>query len=300
MWPVIAHSERGRVVATDAVAIAFFIDAVHAEAAARVLVAIDEFVQHVGFAALPWYLDEDGEEQPLDRGSYAELRARLVRTARAGGEGGMRLIGDPRDVAGTRVYYYGEALPSAELPEWRNVLVFHLSRAAYLELGPARLRLWVRRLAQPIPYSFAYASPAILYDDAIGVAAKLARRYPGLDILNQGAAATSIGDKAAGVYWLSYLGPALAAALGGAVELRARLAGAAEIVELADGRVEMALGPEPALGDRNRREALPSYRRAAALLEPRLHIPDIVYFVEEDEVTPDRDAMIGWHRRFLD
>lgn len=300
MWSAITHQEDTRVIAIDALVIAFFLNASHTQTAESVLEAIDAFVAFAGLSGFRYSLDEEGEAEILTPAAYQALRARFLQGAKDTGEGGIRLVGDEVHLTGMRVYHYGQDLPRPKWPHWRNVLTFHLSRSAYLEKGPSEVRGFARTVAQRLPFSFGYASPCVLYHQEINVAAKLARRFPGMDILNQTAAAASLNDKVAGVYWLSFFGPTLGSALGGAQRVRAALSGVAEVTELSDGKVELAIGEEPEVGDRNRKLELPAYRVVARFLEPYLDIPEVVYFFEDDGITPDRQAMVDWHRRFLD
>lgn len=299
MWPEIRLVQDGRTVVTDALVIAFFINQPHRDCAHGVAEAVDRFVHDVGLSSLGYLIDEDGDTHPLTPSVYRSLRAKLVESV-GKEEGGIRLIGDDVHVTGASVHYYGQALPDQELPDWRNLLSFHVPRSLCVERGTPWMKHLARTVAAGVPFSFAYASPCVHYDSEFRVALGAARRYPGLDVLNQGAAAADIGDKAAGVYWMSFLGEGLSDAVGGAWKLREAVPLLAEVNELPAGATEVVVTSEPDVGDRNRQVDLPAYAQLARFLEPRLHIPEIAYFFTDDTLLPDREAMVAWHRRFLD
>lgn len=299
MWPTIIRAEDGRTRVVDALAVVFFINAKHCDCAEEIASTVDRIVSFAGLGALHYFVDDEGYTRPLTSAAYRSLLNEL-RLSAAQGEGGLSLIGDDANVTGTDVYYFGQAYPNDNRPDWRNVLRFHLSRELFIDRGGAQVRSFVQSLAQTLPYSFGYASPCLSYGNNIVQAAKTARRYPGFDILNPGASAVSIDNKIAGVYWLSFLGQALTASLGGADRIRGLLQGLAKITPLSEGYVEMLIAETPEVGDLNRNDNLPAYRAVARVLDNYVHVPEIVYFLEDDEITADKDAMIAWHRRFLD
>jgi hypothetical protein len=176
---------------------------------------------------------------------------------------------------------------------------FWLPSDAVEELGLGTVHAFARRLAESLPFSFGYASPALLYHHDVYEATRRALRYPGFDVLNPGAATVDIGDRAAGVYWQTFLGKRLAENLGGLEFLKSELPAPITVEPLEGGGVTVTLGPAPSVGDNNRKQDLPLYKRFAGVIEPQLHIPQIVYFFDE-EGLPDREAMEFWHRRFLD
>jgi hypothetical protein len=299
MWPPISYSENGRIRVVDALTAVFFVDVRHQDCAEAIAEAIDRVVAFAGSGAFRYFVDEEGDTRPLTSAAYRLLSAELRESA-AQGEGGLRLIGDESHVTGMDVYYFGQAEPSEQNPDWRNVLGFRFSRDLFMQHGSAQFRLFMRSLAEALPFSFGYVSPRLDYWHDIRRAARIARRYPGFDILDPVVAGASIGNQMAGVYWLSFLGQALSARLGGAEHIRKLLPNIADVMAYPDGRVELLIADEPEVGDVNRNDNLPCYRAVAKVLEPHLHIPDIAYFFEDDGITSDKDAMVAWHRRYLD
>lgn len=298
MWPVISLMDNDRIVAVDALAAVFFVDVHHQDCAEHVASAIEHVVSFAGLRAFKHYVDDEGDTRPLTSAAYRSLIAQL-RGSAAQGEGGIEMIGDEAHVTGMNIYYFGQAKPNPKHPNWRNVLSFRLSRELFIDRGSAQIKSFMLSLAQIVPFSFAYVSPCIGYTHDVRPAAKIARRFPGFDILKAGPAAASIGNEMAGVYWLSFLGRALAVSFGGAEHLRALLPGVADVTSLPDGKVAILISEEPEVGDVNRKDNLPIYRAVSKALESHLHLPEIVYFFEDDGITPDKHAMVAWHRRFL-
>jgi len=107
-----------------------------------------------------------------------------------------------------------------------------------------------------------------------------------------------LGDRAAGVYWLSLLGTELARHLGGFVQLRTELPTPIIVEQFQDDKIIIQLGPEPEVGDVNRQTDFPLHRQLARILEPVLHMPIRNYFADRDGES-DPQAMHEWHRRFL-
>jgi len=300
MWPPVeVRDDEGRVIAVDAFTVVFFVDEVHEACAGRIADAVEQVVAFAGPAVFRYQVDDDGDALPVTGTGLQSLVAALRGSAMEG-EGGISLLGDDVDVTGRDLYYYGQAKPSETRPDWRNVFSFRLSREIFEQRGTEAVSAFVRTLAEGVPFSFAYASPCVAYLHDATPAARVARRYPGFDVLKPGAAATSIGDRMAGVYWLSYLGRELAEKVAAAPGLAAVLPHVASVTGLAQGKVELRMSGEPAVGDVNRQDRLQPYRDVARLLAPQLQMPELAYFFEADGITADREATRVWHRRFLD
>jgi hypothetical protein len=300
MWPPVeVRDDEGRVIAVDAFTVVFFVDEVHEACAGRIADAVEQVVAFAGPTAFGYQVDDDGDTLPVTRTGLQSLVAALRESA-AEGEGGISLLGDDVDVTGRDLYYYGQAKPSDARPDWRNVFSFRLSREVFEQRGTEATAAFVRTLAEGVPFSFAYASPCVAYLHDATPAARAARRYPGFDVLKPGAAATSIGDQMAGVYWLSYFGRELASKVEGAPGLAVLLRHVSSVTRLAHSKVELRMSGEPVVGDVNRHDRLQPYRDVAKLLVPQLQMPELAYFFEADGITTDREATLAWHRRFLD
>lgn len=149
------------------------------------------------------------------------------------------------------------------------------------------------------PYTSGHAGYALFWDAWRGepagpVASRiraLLHRHPGLDhgdhLLACDRGFTSIN----GVNWLTLLGPALAAQVGGREALTRRLGPEIPIHAIGAG-IGLQAGAAPALGDVNRGETLPLYRRVGAALRELRSLE----YVELPGM--DEDASEAWLARF--
>ncbi|MGH7496385.1 MAG: type VI immunity family protein [bacterium] len=102
----------------------------------------------------------------------------------------------------------------------------------------------------------------------------LSRRYQGVDFDIPRSFARFMKDGIKGINWLTFLGESLVAKLGGKEELKAKLSKELSFHELQHGIMVQA-GPEPQLGDVNRKERLAKYHEVGKVLRS-LRIPDEV------------------------
>jgi hypothetical protein len=160
----------------------------------------------------------------------------------------------------------------------------------------------VTTLAQRLEPVSGYCSPSLLPSDAHQSAAflalrPLALRFPGYDVAMNDLAALELGDRVRGARWISLLGPAPLAALGGLDALRTALPKPIEVLDLA-GTVAIRAGRLPEIGDVNRREDTPLLKAVARALEP------ITLFSEVDLLSHfadfDEELLSRWERRFLE
>jgi hypothetical protein len=282
----------------EVLTIVFYIRSPHLAVGPQIERAIFRFVNLVSFEALRFFADSEGEWQDLrkrdlaqwlavEHGSFADtVNASL--TLRGGGRHAadfyLRYGGDMRAGEDGFASYFHCWVPSAYGIAHRRELV-----------------QFATDLAASVPFGFGYASLAAVTDDDRRRLQKLAKRFLAVDIASPGALALDIGDKAAGSYWVTFLGPVLTESLQGVAGLRAELPHAITIEEMQGGKCRLQLGPEPIRGDVNRLEDVSLYRALAASLDRHgvLHIPErVVYFKDDTDLT-DRRAQEEWHRRFL-
>jgi hypothetical protein len=99
------------------------------------------------------------------------------------------------------------------------------------------------------------------------------------------------------VSWLTLLGPALTAALGGGDALARNAPAEVGVLPLGQGGAMLRAGEAPALGDANRRDPLPVYQ-AVGRMVTTVVAPDEAL----DEVAVDGmqgDDAYDWLRRFF-
>jgi hypothetical protein len=284
----------------ESISICFYMRRSNQEVAPAVLRALEVYRRAAGPQALSWYPDLGGEWQELDEKAWELHRREMLHP----GGANITLREKPDSVTGYGFRYIGwnlEDLPFGEDPGAVCAVAFWLP-TEYLEAhGPARVRELALELAAELPFNSGHAGLALHSTEGLVRAEHapvrdLCFRYPGLDRPAVPELAKSLGRSINGAHWLTFLGPPVLDALGGAAGLRARLRFAGTTVqELAPERAVVTLGEWPEAGDLEKGRFLPAYRELAHVLEPWLYRakgPLWHGFSKED--------MDRWERRFLD
>lgn len=129
------------------------------------------------------------------------------------------------------------------------------------------------RLTAVFPYRGGYAGPALCWNDLSvdresvvpALIKPLLKRYPGL---SPGLPRTLSDQPMPPYNWLTLLGPGLLNAVGGFSRVTGDLSGdGISVLEMGSGACIRA-GDTPSLGDVNRRDDLPLYRKVGAYLKP--------------------------------
>lgn len=289
---------NGEVLVREVLTLVFYFRRPNLLIAGDVADAIQSFVNLVSFSELPGYFDMEGDEQELTQGSLERLLdERLLGGSRAA-NATVELSGSGTYAAEYHLLYGGTSMELDELPDEASFLWCWVPVSFYRERA-ADVNAFISTLASRLPFSFAYASLGLVGDQRGRQA--LARRHPGLDVATPSCVRADLGDRAAGSYWLTLLGPELCEKLGGADALRAALPATGAVDPLPGGKCRILLGPYPERGDTNRRDLLPSYQALAKIFDDHgvLHVPErVVYFVDKQGLA-DREAMQAWHRRFF-
>lgn len=152
-----------------------------------------------------------------------------------------------------------------------STLQLHLP-AVYIE-QPEEALEFVARFASLFPYRAGYAGIGLCWDDLSvdretmvpPLIRPLIRRYPGLSP----GLPRSLSEQYLPPYnWLTLLGPELLAAVGGLSHVKEDLTEkGVTVLEMGHGACIRA-GERPELGDRNRQNSLPLYRRVGAYFKP--------------------------------
>jgi hypothetical protein len=298
LWPDVRILERGLPVVVDTLSVTFFIDPVAAADPNPAATAFAEFLGDLARGKLHFFVNEDGDCQPISGDPAHFVAERLRRQAASGEFVGAHLL--DTDLHGDRWEAYYEHNPdlAAATPGKRNFVTFRMDHDRVVEVGVERVVQFFRRLAEILPYTYGYAGPSLAYGEAIRATRPIVRRHPGFDIANPVAVALDLDDHAVGAYWLNALGPTLLQRIGGVEVLAARVPGASVSFLARDGAL-VRLGEKPDVGDVNRGERLPLYRALASALEPILHVPSVRYLPDDNDPASS-DLQIAWHRRFLD
>lgn len=297
-WPDVKVIKDHRVEVLDGFAIVFFMDASHTELVPHIEQCLQQYIDLVGWASLPFHVTDDGDIEPVNAETLECVLFKRFHAQHAPQESGITLLGSDTDVSPFEFHYFGAPLPVSRWPDYRNWFYCWLPKELVLKRGFDALEVFVASMAAHLPFSFAYANPALLYDREFGEATPRVRRYPGFDVLKVDSVAMELGDRAAGVYWLSLFGDKLTDQLGGVVNLRAHLSADIAVREFSPGKALIRLGPEPEVGDVNRKTEFPLHRELARVLKPTLHMPIRNYFADRDNES-DPAAMLAWHQRFL-
>ncbi|KFE67803.1 hypothetical protein DB31_8286 [Hyalangium minutum] len=290
------------VVARDGVVICFFLPHSHKEVAPAIWRALETYRRAVPSGSLAWYVSDDGDYLPLDEKGWAHIRYKILE--RQGGYAWhVELEEDCSQVGGYHFEYAGLWLND---PEGLNRegsttgVLFTLPTEYLLEHGPGHVRALALELARELPFSFGYASLALIAPHGRWFAARravvpLLSRYAGLDIYRLIETGGHIGGRARGAYWLTFLGQPLLGQVGGEEGLRSKLAFPQVSVQPLGGeRVLITLGEWPELIDTAQEVYVLEYRTLAWVLAPYL-------YEERDDWfslwAPEGDNMRRWIRR---
>jgi len=262
--------------------------------------AIRGFVELVSLDALSDYYNYDGEQEELTAQSLDEIITERLLGPNREANANIELSGRGIYAPEYYLWYNGKALDIEEAREEVGYLWSWMPRNFYLN-NTVKTINYISSLALDLPFTFAYSSLGLAGENKY-VKQGLAIRHPGLDIAHPGCVSADLGLRAAGSYWMNLLGPELCALVGGVTALRAELPGEILVDELPGGKCQILLGPEPGIGDINRRDLLPLNQSLARFFRRKgvLHVPErVVYFVDQQGMA-DREGMEEWHQRFID
>lgn len=294
------RDSRGRVVLRDGLLFCFFMRRSHGDIAAGLWRALQTYRSAIPLRALTGYVMPDGEWAPLNEHGWESVRRDILETQWPTGCEASLQESDP-EVGGYNFEYTGKWL---DAPSWKenteavSAAAFTLPTEYLLEHGPGHVRALARELTVELPWSFGYASLACISPGGLRSLArqalqKLCPRYPGVDVYNLRPTARSIGTRARGAYWLTFLGQPLLAQLGGIESLCQRLPSTMTLEPLSGERLLVCLGEWPQAGDALGSEDMSPYRTLARVLEPHLYQERSPWLI--DEAFERR-----WLRRFLE
>lgn len=304
-------AQDGRQLLREGLILCFFMRHPHGEIAPAITQALDLYVDAVGSEKLGWFLDRrtdhDPEEykngdvgmRPLNGQWWATVRDELRDPLSCI----LQLEEHEAQVSGFHFEYWGRQRSTIDDPNRPNVLSavsFWLPTEYLEENGPARVRELAVAIARELPFNSGYASLAFNYldrfKDVLRAVHEYCFRYPGMDVHDLEHAASELGTRAQGAYWLNFYGQPLLGQLGGMEALRQRLDLPDISIEQLDGeKLLVTLGEWPEAGDVEQKHPMRPYRALARALEPHLY-----------EEFPrrwfgfSREQLRQWQRRFLD
>ena len=299
-FPVIRlRSKYGRSVARDGIALCFFMRRSHHEVAPAVWRALESYRRATPPQSLAWYGSDDGDTLPLDDKGWAHIRWQILERKGAGACN-VDLEEDAIEVGGYHFEYRGHQLDDPNFShdeDWTTGVSFTFPTEYLLERGPGHLRTLALELARELPFSFGYASLAIISPHGLWYAARrellpLLSRYLGLDLYSLTDTSRSIGTRARGAYWLTFLGQPLLGQLGGLEALHQKLPFPEVSFQPLDGdRLLLTLTEWPEALDTEKKFHPAQYRELALLLEP--------FFLEERTgwFSLSKEPLRRWMRR---
>lgn len=268
------------VVARDGIVVSFFIHREHEEVAPAIWRALHTYLHAVPPNSLNWYGAEDGDTLPLDDKGWALIRQQLIERP-WGGTWAIDLVEDASETRGYQFEYYGRRLDDPFYEDPATAVSFTFPTEYLLEHGPDHLRALVFKLAWELPFSFGYASLAVVKHHGIWGAPDFElleaflTRYLGMDFYHVADTSSRIGTQARSASWLTFLGQPLLGRLGGIESLRRALPfPEVSVLSLDSQRLMITLGEWPDAIDTERGGIPPQYRALALQLKPFVYKED--------------------------
>lgn len=289
----------GSLVARDGVVLCFFMRRPHGEIAPSVWQALQTYRSAIPPGALGWYDSDDGDTLPLDDKGWEHIRWQMLERP-WGDAWTVDLEGDSGDVSGYNFEYRGWRLEAPTFSHDKDSscgVTFSFPTEYLLEHGPAHLRTLAHEIARELPFSFGYASLAVVAPRGRWYVARrellpFLSRYLGLDLYYLDDTSMTLGTRARGAYWLTFLGQPLLSQLGGTEALRHKLPFPDVSFQPLEGeRLLITLTEWPDAIDTEKRFYPAQYRELALLLEP--------FFCEERTgwFSLDKEQLRRWMRR---
>ncbi len=293
------RNSSGELVSRDGVVVCFFMRRPHGELAPSLWRALQTYRRAIPPTSLNWYGSPEGDTLPLDDQGWEHIRKKLLERP-WGDAWTVDLEEGDGEVGGYNFEYRGWRLDAPEVSHDEDSscgVTFSFPTEYLLEHGPAHLRALALELGRELPFSFGYASLAFVSPRGNWYAARrellgLLSRYLGMDLYYLDDTSMSIGTRARGAYWLTFLGLPLLGQLGGLEGLRQRLSFPEVTFEPLEGeRLLLTLSEWPDAIDTETKVYLPQYRALARLLEPYL------YEERSGWISLDKDNLRRWLRR---
>ncbi|MCY1002333.1 DUF3396 domain-containing protein [Myxococcus sp. MISCRS1] len=284
--PVIRlHTKNGELVARDGLVLSFFIHRNHEDVAHAIWRALQIYLRAIPPQSLGWYGSDEGDMVPLDDEGWEHNRKQILE--RSWGTAWIVELFENAGGGGSYQFeYHGRRIDEPSWPTPQNPatsVAFTFPTEYLVTHGPEHFRTLALEIARELPFSFGYASPAIISSSGAWFSLRkqvqeVLQRYLGLDLPRLGETSRNIGTQARGAYWLTFLGQPLLGQLGGreTVERQLDLPGVS-VQSLDEERILVTLGERPEALDTERQSIPLPYREMTRVLEP--------FLFYEEEVT---------------
>ncbi|WP_338023486.1 type VI immunity family protein [Archangium primigenium] len=304
--PLRVRADNGLLVARDGLILCFFMRHTHDEVASAVWTTLRTYRAAIPPHTLSAYVTPEGGLLPLDDERWEHTREELLARPSTSSLS-LQLQQHSTEMGGYHFEYVGRRLEAPPFNRDENAtcaVSFTLPTEYLREHGPARVRDLALAIGQDLPFSFGYASLALVTPHLDWYAARravreLRDRYLGLDVAHLEQTSRVLGTRARGAYWLTFLGERLLDQLGGCAHLNQRLAPSGVTLHaLDDHRAWLSLGEWPEAIDTARGESpSPRLLALARALEPFLYEQEVTgwFFHDDEEGLED---MRRWIRRF--
>jgi hypothetical protein len=294
------RNDIGWLMSRDGIVLCFFMRRSFGDVASAVWGALQSYLRAIPPQSLAWYGGPEGDTLPLGEKGWGYIRTRMLERPMA-----HACLVDLRECeSGQGAYnfeYEGIRLDSPLVRGRAGAtsgMAFSFPTEYLMEHGPAHLRALALEIARELPFSFGYASFALVSPRGGWYAARkqlpdLLGRYYGLDFYQLRHTSELIGTGARGAYWLTFLGQPLLGQLGGEERLRQALAFPGVSFQPMEGdRLLLTLGEWPDAIDTSLEPDVPQYCALARMLEP--------YFPAESMGWTElaKEKMYYWLRRF--
>ncbi|HZH17468.1 MAG TPA: type VI immunity family protein [Archangium sp.] len=294
------HTKGGRLVASDALLMTFYMQHPNERIAPAVLRALQIIREWIRPCQLAWHDAGEGQIEPLDDPEWERLRMRTLKPEPEPHPSAYLVLeGQSMEVDDLRVHYVGLDVCPSPVPEQKDgvsVLYVRLPTVFLVERGAERIRALALDLAAEFPFNSGYVDFVLCSDGfRFGEALQLIQpRYPGVHLASD-RARLRMNTWVEGVHWMNFLGEPVLGKIGGMSGLRAHLGlPGITLQEMSGDRVLITLGAQPEVGDVEEGQTLPQHRALARVLEPYLYRSDM------DDFYPATEDLLRWERRFLD
>ena len=294
--------ESGAIALRDGFVVNFFLPRSHVEISNIVERAVGLYLGLPGIPTVLGTLDGEGYPLMLGAGKLPSLIKDKLREGLTEAE--LQVIDSTDGTSSFSIRYHGFDLKDRSEKGWRSAVsgIRFTFPTSYLgEEGLLEIFQFSNNLAEMLPFSFGYVSPAFLYHEGVGEPAAfetirgLCKRFLCLDIPFLLLDCLEVGSGPKGAYWGNYLSSSIVEKLGGEILVKKHFEGHdVRLRAQGNGAMSIYLGRSPIAGDVNRNENVEAHKVAFRIFAREM-VQRTVPYMDFDEET-----MHHWLYRFAD